>query len=130
MGHPLCGRFDYRTILIFVKDLEQNASLGSDSGTVTSEWAPARRAAFAPSRPGRSGLGRAQSESEMKLGPRPNGRPWTPAEDVQLLALLNSKMDRPLIARKLKRTVIAITTRLKVMRANGNYDRLTALLSF
>jgi hypothetical protein len=24
----------------------------------------------------------------MKLGPRPTGRPWTPAEDEQLLALL------------------------------------------
>ena len=38
----------------------------------------------------------------MKRGPRPIGRPWTPEEDAQLLALLNSKMDRPLIARKLK----------------------------
>jgi hypothetical protein len=36
----------------------------------------------------------------MKLGPRPKGQPWTPAEDAQLLALLNSKMDRALIARK------------------------------
>jgi predicted outer membrane protein len=44
----------------------------------------------------------------MKLGPRPNGRPWTPQEDAQLLALLESKMDRDLIARKLKRTVTAI----------------------
>jgi hypothetical protein len=52
----------------------------------------------------------------MKLGPRPNGRPWTPEEDARLLALLESKMDRPLIARKLKRTVVAITTRLKVLR--------------
>jgi hypothetical protein len=32
------------------------------------------------------------------------------------LALLNSKMDRPSIARKLKRTIIAINTRLKVLR--------------
>jgi hypothetical protein len=40
----------------------------------------------------------------MKLGPRPKGRPWTPAEDAQLLALFDSKMDRALIARKLKRT--------------------------
>jgi hypothetical protein len=53
----------------------------------------------------------------MKLGPRPNGRPWTPTEDAQLLALLNSGMDRPLIALKLKRTVVAITTRLKILRA-------------
>jgi hypothetical protein len=58
----------------------------------------------------------AEGEGEMKLGPRPNGRPWTPAEDAQLLALLNSKMDRPSIALKLKRTVTAITTRLKVLR--------------
>jgi hypothetical protein len=48
--------------------------------------------------------------------PRPNGRPWPPEEDAQLLALLESKMDRPLIGRKLKRTVVAITTRLKVIR--------------
>jgi hypothetical protein len=53
----------------------------------------------------------------MKLGPRPNGRPWTPQEDEQLLALLNSKIDRPSIARKLKRTVVAVTTRLKILRA-------------
>jgi hypothetical protein len=62
---------------------------------------------------------RAQSESEMKLGPRPNGRPWTPAEDAQLLALLNSKMERPSIFRKLKRTVTAISKQLTVLRAAG-----------
>jgi hypothetical protein len=52
----------------------------------------------------------------MKPGPRPNGRPWAPADDAQLLALVNSKMDRPSIARKLKRTIVAINTRLKVLR--------------
>ena len=57
-----------------------------------------------------------EGQREMKLGPRPNGRPWTPAEDAQLLALLESKMERALIARKLKRTVGAITTRLVVLR--------------
>jgi hypothetical protein len=41
----------------------------------------------------------------MKLGPRPAGRPWTPPDDAQLLALLDLKMDRALIARKLKRTL-------------------------
>ena len=41
----------------------------------------------------------------MKPGPRPAGPPWTPAEDEQLLALLNSRMDKNLIARRLKRTV-------------------------
>jgi hypothetical protein len=47
----------------------------------------------------------------MKLGPRPASRQWTPAEDAQLLALLDSKMDKPSIARKLKRTVSAISNR-------------------
>jgi hypothetical protein len=45
------------------------------------------------------------------IGPRPAGQRWTPAEDAQLLALLDSKMDRALIARKLKRTVSAIAKR-------------------
>ena len=47
----------------------------------------------------------------MKLDPRPTGRPWTPAEDEQLLALLASGLDRPSIAQKLKRSVHAITSR-------------------
>ena len=51
----------------------------------------------------------------MKLGPRPKGQPWTPAEDAQLLALLDSKMDRASIARKLKRTVSAIAKRRDVL---------------
>jgi hypothetical protein len=55
----------------------------------------------------------------MKLGPRPKGRPWTPAEDAQLLALLDSKMDRALIARKLKRTVSAISTRKNTLKAKA-----------
>jgi hypothetical protein len=41
-----CCSFDYRTILSFMKDLEQNTSFGSNNGTVTSDWAPARRAAL------------------------------------------------------------------------------------
>ena len=52
----------------------------------------------------------------MRRGPRPINRPWTPEEDAQLLAFLESKMERPLIARKLKRTVAAITIRLMVLR--------------
>ena len=51
----------------------------------------------------------------MKLGPRPAGRPWTPADDAQLLALLDLKMDRALIARKLKRTVSAIGRRSRTL---------------
>jgi hypothetical protein len=50
-------------------------------------------------------------------GPHPKGRVWTPAEDAQLLALLASKMDKVLIARKLKRTVSAISTRKSTLKA-------------
>ena len=39
----------------------------------------------------------AEGEGEVKLG-----QAWTPADDAQLLALLDSKMDRALIARKIK----------------------------
>ena len=53
----------------------------------------------------------------MRRGARPINRPWTPEEDAQLLALLESKLERPLIARKLKRTVVAITIRLMALRA-------------
>jgi len=59
----------------------------------------------------------------MKLGPRPTGRPWTPAEDEQFLALLDSRMDKDLIARRLKRTVQAVRTRKYVL----NKRRLVAL---
>ena len=48
----------------------------------------------------------------MKLGPRPTGPLWTPdAEDEQLLALLDSGMDKKLIARRLKQTVQAVLSR-------------------
>ena len=57
----------------------------------------------------------------MKLGPHPNGRPWTPEEEAQLLALLESKMDRPSIARKLRRTVVAINIRLRVQKAKAKW---------
>jgi len=51
----------------------------------------------------------------MKLGPRPTGPPWTPAEDEQLLALLDSRMDQNLIAHRLKRTVQAVRRRKYVL---------------
>ena len=35
---------------------------------------------------------------KMRRGARPINRPWTPEEDAQLLALLESKMERHLIA--------------------------------
>jgi len=49
------------------------------------------------------------------IGPRPASQPWTPAEEEQLLALTDSKMDRSSIARKLKRTVSAITKRRNIL---------------
>jgi hypothetical protein len=59
----------------------------------------------------------AESEGEVtKTGPHPTGRQWTDAEDAQLLALLESKMDRIVIARRLKRTVLAIGQRNSVLK--------------
>jgi hypothetical protein len=53
----------------------------------------------------------------MKLGPRPNGRPWTPAEDAQLATKFEN--GKAFDLRKLKRTVTAISKRLTVLRAAG-----------
>jgi hypothetical protein len=51
----------------------------------------------------------------MKLGPRSLTSKWTPAEDAQFLTLLDSKMDRATIARKLKRTLSAICKRRTIL---------------
>jgi hypothetical protein len=55
---------------------------------------------------------------ERQLMQELRGAGWVRAIalDEQLLALLESKIDRPSIARKLKRTVAAITIRLMVLR--------------
>jgi len=59
----------------------------------------------------------AESEREVtKTGPHPTGRQWTDADDAQLLALLESKMDRIVIARRLKRTVLAVGWRKSVLK--------------
>ena len=52
----------------------------------------------------------------VETGPHPTGRQWTEADDAQLLALLESKMDRIVIARRLKRTVLAIGQRKSVLK--------------
>jgi len=44
------------------------------------------------------------------------GQAWTPADDAQLLTLLDSKMDRALIAWNLKRTVSAISKRRAILK--------------
>src|SRR5258705_12963329 len=64
----------------------------------------------------------AEGESQMKLGPRPAGRPWTPTDDAQLLPLLASGLDRPSIARKLKRSVHAIASRKRHLN-QGRLER-------
>ena len=53
----------------------------------------------------------------MKLGPRPAGNitRWTPADDEQLLALIASKMNNALIARKLKRSLQAVSKRKRIL---------------
>jgi hypothetical protein len=67
--------------------------------------------------------GEKPAKKTMRKGPRPASRPWTPADDAQLLALLDSKIDRALIVRKLKGTVSAISKR----RAILNKRRLAEL---
>jgi hypothetical protein len=46
------------------------------------------------------------------VGPRSAGRPWTPAEEVQLRKLIASKVKVGLIAKKLKRSPGAIYARI------------------
>jgi hypothetical protein len=55
----------------------------------------------------------------MKLEPRPAGRPWTLADDAQLLALLASGLDRPSIALKLRRTVQGVSKRKARLNRRG-----------
>jgi hypothetical protein len=54
-------------------------------------------------------------ESKM-VGPRPAGPPWTPDDDRKLTAMIEADMDKPQIARKLKRTVAAIISRWGKLR--------------
>jgi hypothetical protein len=46
------------------------------------------------------------------VGPRPAGRPWTAAEEVQLRELVASKIKVGLIAKQLKRSSGAIYARI------------------
>jgi hypothetical protein len=52
----------------------------------------------------------------MKIGPRPAGDRWTPEDDTLLLALIGSKMKRAMIARKMKRSVAAISKRTTLLK--------------
>jgi hypothetical protein len=50
------------------------------------------------------------------VGPRPAGRPWTPAEELQLRKLIASKIKVDLIARKLKRSPGAVYARIHSLK--------------
>jgi hypothetical protein len=49
-------------------------------------------------------------------GPRPAGRPWTPAEEAQLRELIVSRAKVGLIAKKLKRSPGAIYARINSLK--------------
>ena len=49
-------------------------------------------------------------------GPRPAGRPWTPAEDAQLRELILSRVKVGLIAKKLKRSSGAVYARINSLQ--------------
>jgi hypothetical protein len=50
------------------------------------------------------------------VGPRPAGSPWTPEDDRRLMAMVEAGVDKAMVARKLKRTVAAIISRLGKLR--------------
>jgi hypothetical protein len=49
-------------------------------------------------------------------GPRPAGRPWTPAEEAQLRELIISRVKVGLIAKKLKRSPGATYARINSLK--------------
>jgi hypothetical protein len=49
-------------------------------------------------------------------GPHPAGAPWTAEDDHRLLAMVERKIERAIIARKLKRTPAAVHSRLSKLR--------------
>ena len=49
-------------------------------------------------------------------GPRPAGRPWTPAEEAQLRELIISQVKVGLIAKKLKRSPGAVYARINSLK--------------
>ena len=49
-------------------------------------------------------------------GPRPAGRPWTPAEEAQLRELIISGVKVGLIAKKLKRSPGAVYARINSLK--------------
>jgi len=58
----------------------------------------------------------------MRIGPHPSGPRWTAEDDALLLALIDSKTERILIARRLKRSQYAIQTRIRILRQKRAED--------
>jgi hypothetical protein len=52
----------------------------------------------------------------MRRGPRPTGERWTAEDEALLQAMLDAKVDLYLIARKLKRSRLAIQSRIAILR--------------
>jgi hypothetical protein len=50
------------------------------------------------------------------VGPRPAGRPWTPAEEVQLRELVASKIKVGLMAKQLKRSPGVVYARINSLK--------------
>jgi len=54
-------------------------------------------------------------------GPRPAGRPWTPAEEAQLRELIISRVKVGLIAKKLNRSPGAVYARINSLKKPPRY---------
>jgi hypothetical protein len=52
----------------------------------------------------------------MRIGPRPAGERWTAEDEALLQTMLDAKTNRDLIARKLKRSRLAIERRIFILR--------------
>jgi IS30 family transposase len=61
-------------------------------------------------------------------GPRPAGRRWTVAEEIQLREMLDAGMKVPNIARKLNRTAQAIYARLQRLYGKRDPSRMRPLI--
>jgi hypothetical protein len=62
----------------------------------------------------------------MRIGPPLTGERWTAEDDALLLALLDSKTERILIGRRLKRSLPAIQTRINILRKRRELARTQA----
>lgn len=67
------------------------------------------------------------ADTQLMVGPRPAGPPWTLDGERELLAMMKARLDKAIIARKLKRTVAAIIShRGKLRQLERQSDRQAA----